>query len=372
MSEPLLRTYLMESIRPATFYDYRAGRWVAERGWPSPQVESTPFWLHEDQRLSAAPPTSEQPISCPSVQTHGLFAGVWCPFGSEGDLASDQRVEDGLSTCFTSQPLTERTDYLGFPDVTLELSADRPDALVAVRLCDVAPDGASTLVSWGLLNLTHRDGHEHPTPLVPGQRYRVTVRLNAIGYTMHAGHRWRLAVAPTLWPHAWPSPAPVTLTLYTGAESAVKMPVRRRNSTINQNDERITFLPAEIASPLERVNLRSEVRRRTIEKELVSQRVQLTDYLDEGARRLLPDRIEFEHILHDTYTIVEGEPLAARVRSEHTLAMGRDDWRIRIETASEMGADAELFHLRNEVTAFEGEVQVFARVWERSFPREFV
>ena len=37
-----------------------------------------------------------------------------------------------------------------------------PSALVAVRLNDVPPDGASTRVTYGLLNLTHRDGHERP------------------------------------------------------------------------------------------------------------------------------------------------------------------------------------------------------------------
>jgi predicted acyl esterase len=53
---------------------------------------------------------------------------------------------------------------------------------VAVRLCDVAPDGASVLVSWGLLNLTHRDSHENPELLEPGHRYSVTVPLRMAGY----------------------------------------------------------------------------------------------------------------------------------------------------------------------------------------------
>ncbi len=53
-------------------------------------------------------------------------------------------------------------EILGFPQVQLKLSVDQPNALLAVRLCDVAPDGASRLVSWGLLNLTHRDGHADP------------------------------------------------------------------------------------------------------------------------------------------------------------------------------------------------------------------
>ncbi|MCB9150132.1 MAG: CocE/NonD family hydrolase [Caldilineaceae bacterium] len=372
MDEPLLRTYLMESVRPATFYEYRAGRWVAEMTWSSPQSTNATYWLEHGQKLADKPPADEQGMHCAPVQTHGLYAGVWCPFGSEGDLASDQRVEDGLSLCFTTEPLRERSDYLGFPDVTLTLSADRPDALVAVRLCDVASDGASTLVSWGLLNLTHRESHEHPALLTPGQRYTVTVRLNAIGYTMPAGHRWRLAIAPTFWPHAWPSPEPATLTIYPGHGTHLAMPVRPRAEAVTQQDEQVTFLPPEISPLLTTKSLRNAERMRTIQNDLKSQVVQLTDYLDEGARQLLPDGIEFEHVTNDTYTIAEGDPLSARVRCEHTLKLGRGDWRVRIETASEMSADATHFYLENTLTAFDGETPFFTRTWQNSFPRACV
>ncbi|MEZ4713339.1 MAG: CocE/NonD family hydrolase [Caldilineaceae bacterium] len=372
MDEPRLRTYLMESARPATFYDQRAGRWVAESAWPSPQIESTIYWPSDHHILETRPPAAEQTMLCRPVQTHGLYSGVWCPFGSQGDLASDQRVEDGLSLCFTTEPLSEPTDYLGFPEVKLALSADRPTGLAAVRLCDVAPDGASTLVSWGLLNLTHRDSHEHPAPLVPGQRYTVTVRLNAIGYTMPAGHRWRLAVAPTFWPHAWPSPESVTLTIYTGSATRLELPMRPRNDAMRTADEKVAFLPPETAPLMAREFLRADVRRRNIQQDLVSGAVTLTDYLDEGARRLLPDGIEMDHITNDTYTIVDDDLLSANVRCEHTLKLGCGDWRIRIETSSEMRADAASFHLLNTVTAFEGDAQLFTRSWNNSIPRDHV
>ncbi len=365
MQEPLLRAYLMESVRPETFYPYRAGRWVEEPRWPAPQRDVAHSWLHNGQ-LYDVPPYDTQPVACPTVQTHGLYAGVWCPFGAPGDLASDQRVEDALSLTFTSVPLTERVDYLGFPEVSLTLSADQPVALVAVRLCDVAPDGASTLVSWGLLNLTHRDGHEFPTPLEPDQPYTITVRLNAIGYTLPAGHRWRVAVAPTYWPHAWPSPVLVTLTLYPGAATRLDLPVRLPTST----DNPVTFLPPESAPLMARATLRPELRQRTVEQDLVSRTTRLIDQADEGIRRLLPDGIEFESVDRDTYTIVEDDPLSAHVRCERRLGIGRGTWRVRIETRSEMCADVMAFHLTNTLVAYEGETEVFTRTWKKSIPRD--
>ena len=83
--------------------------------------------------------------------------------------------------------------------------------MIAARLEDVAPDGSSTLVTYGLLNLTHRDGHEHPQALVPGRMYRVEIALNDIAQAFPAGHRIRLALATSHWPIAWPSPEMATL-----------------------------------------------------------------------------------------------------------------------------------------------------------------
>ena len=66
-------------------------------------------------------------------------------------------------------PLPEPLETLGMPRVRLRLAASQPQAMVAVRLSDVAPDGAATRVSYGLLNLSHRDSHAQPEALEPGR-----------------------------------------------------------------------------------------------------------------------------------------------------------------------------------------------------------
>src|SRR5207237_9104491 len=121
-------------------------------------------------------------------------------------------------------------------------AADRPCALVAVRLCDVAPDGSSTLVTRGVLNLTHRDGHEHPEPLVPGERTSARVRLDLGVRVLRPGHRWRVALSPTYWPRVWPSPVPVTLTVFAGRGSRIELPLRRRRP---EDQALPPFAPAE-------------------------------------------------------------------------------------------------------------------------------
>ena len=104
-----------------------------------------------------------------------------------------------------------------------------------MRLCDVAPDGASTLVSWGLLNLTHRDSHADPQPLVPGQGYSVRIPLDHIAYRLPAGDRLRVAVSTSYWPMLWPMADAVTLTLTGGA---LDLPVRRTRAIADE----VTFL----------------------------------------------------------------------------------------------------------------------------------
>ncbi len=100
--------------------------------------------------------------------------------------------------------------------MTVQLSADRPLALVVARLCDISTDGRSLLVSRGLLNLTHREGHDRVVPLIPGEPVTVSFPLDFGGHRFPVGHRVRLSLSPTYWPFAWPSPEPVTLDVALG------------------------------------------------------------------------------------------------------------------------------------------------------------
>ena len=85
---------------------------------------------------------------------------------------------------------------------------------------------------------------------MPGERTRASVRLDAIGRAIPAGHRLRVSVSPTGWPRAWPSPEPVTLTVVAGA-SHLELPVRLPRDT----DAGLAFPEAEGSEPLPLVQL---------------------------------------------------------------------------------------------------------------------
>ncbi len=369
MDEALLRVWMQDSVPPQSHYDYRPGHWVAEPSWPAPadHIQPQTHWLNPHQLDPE--PGEEIALQQRGRQTHGLDAGVWWSNGLPGDMPSDQQVEDGQALCFTSAPLTEAVELLGFPEITLTVSVDQAWALLAVRLCDVSPEGNSMLVSRGLLNLTHRHSHEEPIPVEPGQRMTVTIRLNAVGYIMPAGHRWRVALSPTYWPHAWPSPKPVTLTLFTGQASYLTLPTRQARP----EDEMLTpFAAPEHAPILAHDVIRPKNRQRFIQRDLISGQATLTDFTDDGCFRLTNSALEFDSTTTNIFTIIEADPLSAAVSCQHTIKLKRGEWQTRIETSSQMSADAENFHVSNLLDAYQGNLQIFTKSWTSTIPRDLV
>ena len=114
-----------------------------------------------------------------SPQTATLIIQATGTFGRGRDQARDQQEDDLRSLIFETAPLDEPIEILGAPIVTLDVASDRPIANLVVRLCDVHPTGESLRVSYGVLNLTHRESHEQPTLMTTNyERYQVRVQLN--------------------------------------------------------------------------------------------------------------------------------------------------------------------------------------------------
>ena len=313
-------------------------------------------------------------LAIKSAQTVGLGAGYWCPYGLVPDLSDDQREDDRGSLCFDSEPLPERLEILGEPALEIEIASDKPQALLAARLCDVAPDGSSLRVTYGLLNLTHRDSDEHPEPLEPGRRYRIRLALCGIAHAFPPRHRIRLALSGSYWPIAWPSPEAATLTLTTGA-SALHLPVREPKPWLD--DALAPFAEPEGAPPAALVETRPRVTERAmdrIEHDRESGRVELIRDRDRGAWRLAETGIEYDTQGSMRYSIQARDPLAARQEFTLTMTMGRPGWRVRTDVSTRLTATAGTFELRTTLTAHEGEDEgeecVFERCWEVSLRRD--
>jgi putative CocE/NonD family hydrolase len=365
MDEPQYRVWMQEPVAPLPFLEHRPGRWVAEPCWPSPDIGSRVLALDGDGRLSAAP-GPERAVSTCSPQSLGECSGIWSGSGIDPDLPCDQRLDDGRSMVFDSPPLPERLEILGAPTVTLELAVDRPAAFVAVRLNEVLADGPSARVTYGLLNLAHRESHERPAPLEPGRRYRVTVQLNDVAHAFAAGSRIRVAISTTYWPIAWPSPEPATLTVFTGA-SRLELPVRAPRP----EDAALRDFPAaEGAEPLARTFHRPASHRRWVERDIGAGLQVLHVHDDHGHFTIDHTGQETDYVHRESYRIRDDDPLSAEIEIETTISIGRGDWRTRSETRTLMRADRTDFHLEARLESFENEAKVISRSWRERIPRD--
>ena len=111
---------------------------MGEDHWPSPRIKHSALHLNPGGLLSALPGgVTEARINSPLWV--GCAAGEVGRYGGDADWPTDQREDDAGSLVFLTEPLPERTEILGAPRLKLSFSVDRPLALVAVRLNDVAP-----------------------------------------------------------------------------------------------------------------------------------------------------------------------------------------------------------------------------------------
>ena len=362
--EPMLRAWLQEPVPPRTGYKTRPGRWVSERSWPP---SGAPLRLYLAERELASEPGPSAEIEHLGTLAHGSDGPSWLPWGAPGELAGDQRAEDGRSIVFDSAPLDQRVEILGEPAVHLDVVPAGSTGQVVARLCDLAPDGSSTLVTFGVLNLCHADGHESIRPLVPGEPIGIAVPLTAIGYAFPPEHRIRLALSSCYWPWAWPAPGSLRLGVRTGPASYLELPAREPSSA----DAELEPLsepptpPATLSVQLAPVEVRRSTTRDTTTGRLEAD----TEMSYFGAFRL-PDGLVYSEHGHDGFSVIENDPLTARAQSSWEIEIGRGTWRTRVIVESSMHADATGFELSDRLEAFCGEELVSSRSWAVRIARD--
>jgi predicted acyl esterase len=362
MQGPRLVIYQQHSHPPGSASQDVPGEWRAE-DWPPRGLVPTTLYLQPEHRLGAdAAATAQDRLRyVPSV---GVEAGFWW-----GELNGDQRAIDAFSLTYDSAPLTGDLAIMGLPQVTLQAIGDAPLADWFVRLSDVAPDGAVTLVTGAGINAAQRDSMSDPHDLVPNEPYSVTLKLHLATWVFPAGHRIRVAVSNALWPMNWPTPYPMTTAVLLGGATGSRIVLPRVPPTgaapapfsapepTEQPDWRRGNTEGGAAWPGQWTTLRDEVHRRST---VTWQGSTSADY----------PWGRFDHTEKLTYDVDDDHPDRARVQGDsrydqavpgHVLT-----WIGRLDVTS----DARTFFYHYTRTLLRDGAVLRTRTWEEPIPRD--
>ncbi len=200
------------------------GVWRDEADWPPPNTTPVAFHLSGDGGLSRAVPEpgaqSWRHDPSDPVPTIGGANASGAPLMEAGGF--DQRETFGLYgaslpgraladrddvVVFQTEILAEAVEVTGPISAHLWISTDARDCDVMIKLVDVYPpnqdypEGYALNLTHGVLRLRFRDGFEAAHPMRPGEVYGVEIKAFPTANRFAAGHRIRLDVSASNFPH---------------------------------------------------------------------------------------------------------------------------------------------------------------------------
>jgi hypothetical protein len=293
----------------------------------------------------------------------GVAAWNSCGGGLPWGQPLDQRADNARS--LTYDWTIERPDELiGNALVSLRVRSDQKYGHVSVKLCDVAPDRSSALITRGMLDLRHRgcwpadpagQVGQSPTALVAGEWIDVTIELEATTWTLVPGHMLRLAVAGSDWPNCWPPPGPLTLEVDV-SQLGLTLPV------VMLPDSTHVFAPGGQPSSDEADGVVWRVEHDVLDRETrVATRYGGTyDGLHSA-------------VITDDYRGELGvstiDPGAAWARGNSSFRIVWPEATVRTEATLAVTSNAESFDVTIGLQAFDGDTQVAERTWHTTIPR---
>ena len=367
-NDPPLRLYLQQSESPRPHFDERKGKWIGLPSWPWKNIKTAKLYLGNGTLLAKR--AKAKPVTVKSSQSTGLASGEWCAYGLgkiAPELPTDQREDDAQSLCFDAEILKKPMSIVGRSLVRLRIAADKPQAQVAVRLNAIHPDGVVERITYGLLNLAHRDSHEKPQALQPGKFYDVTVELNEVAAAIPAGHRLRLAISSSYWPIAWPSPEPATLTI-DPSRSVVELPRLVSEAGL----AKVKFASVEKATIAPTTVKDTGAETRHVILDIDKQRVNFTVKRHDGSYVIDDIGTEVSLTKFRDYAVSRDGVEPPRSLVATTVHYRRGDWDARTETDVAMTSDKTHFHMEGHLRTFENGKPFIDRTFKRSFKRDGV
>ena len=363
MDEPMIRAWVQEPTAPSPVSTERPGRWVSAPAWPSSVTREqvlhvTPKGLTDRQGNEAIT------LDCP--ENAGHTAPTWCMYGADPDGPLDQNREAGRMAIFETEPLAEDLEILGFPILYTKVASDVPQANLAAVLSLVAPDGRATQITFGVLNLTHRNSHAAPEALPVGQVVDAVVQLNVVGQRVPARNRLRLALSQAYWPILFPSPQKARLTL---SDTRLTLPL---HDPAQDGPALANFGPPEGAAPLQSEALTEGSSHRKLELDYPTGIETYVRYGDTGAATHLHTGITLHYKDESRFEIHPDDPNTARATCRWSKRYKRGDWRAELDCSVTVDALPDVWRITAWLEARDVDGVVKSRDWNEDIPRDHV
>lgn len=326
------------------------GRWIAEPEWPQRRATQQ-FFLNE--HALGVEPIRGVSIVHRDKGVVGTTKPEWLD-----RLPGEQSHDDARSTTFDSPVLGEAFEIMGSPRVSLSFTVDKPVANIALRLCEVLPDGRSWLVTWAIVNLNRHASMSEPRGVAKGID-EMTIDLRHIAHRFRAGSRIRLSVSEGWWPMVWPSPEAPTFRIASGI-STLDLPFRVQET---------------IAARLPMAEVKGEASPRDPVKPVAPDaqgRVILRTTLPQASYRVDGAYIELTTARDETCEMVEGNPLSSRWTQTSLSGWRRGNWTCSVRASYELTCDADAFRLRETLQATANGEDVISMTNETRIPRDYL
>lgn len=372
--QPALTWFERTWAEPEPFPSVWPGRWRAAAAAPVPGVRPWmlrlgPGALAEDGPGGEPGGAGDAADALPHRATVGTRGSLsWGAGGEPNGLARDLRPDEARGLVYTSAPLERAVSIVGMPMAVLHVSATMPVATCVVRLSEVAPSGASALVSQGVLNLTHRRSDTDPEPLEPGRVEEVEVPLRAAGYRFSPGYRVRLTVHTALWPVLWPSPLPGELRVHRGTATRSRLVL-----PVLPDDVGTLEPPAFDTRPAgvrEVGGAEDEPPTWEVAEDVLRGAVRVT--IGEGGASLLEDGSRVYSSERLVLCASDPDPASASLDSEVVYAWTGDDFDVAIRATGSIVSDATAFDVAVDLDVRLDDTPFFARRWAERIPRRLV
>jgi hypothetical protein len=212
--------YLMHGDRAApassiTYAVLNGQVWRTAASWPPPGSRPQSWYFAADHSLAPRAPVDAVGADAYAVD-FAASSGELSRYRSPVDLSKtgypDRAAQDRRLLTYTGAPVAAPIEIAGDPLAHLVLASSQPDGEVIVYLEDVAPNGAITYLTEGLIRLAHRKSLAPGEPaagadrlhtylardlsaMTPGRAERIDIALSPIAVRIQPGHRIRIAIA---------------------------------------------------------------------------------------------------------------------------------------------------------------------------------